>query len=66
LNDSKDDQVKLLILRRLNRARVGEARVREKLNDLASKEQSLPILSATIIAGLVEGSEGFLDVCGQR
>jgi beta-lactamase regulating signal transducer with metallopeptidase domain len=61
LNDSKDDRVKLLILRRLNRTRVGEERVKEKLNDLASKEQSLPIriealgaLARNIDDGVVE------------
>ncbi|HZC35962.1 MAG TPA: M56 family metallopeptidase [Chthoniobacterales bacterium] len=61
LNDSKDEQVKLLVLRRLNRERVDDARVREKLNDLASKEQSLPIrigalnaLARNIDDGVVE------------
>lgn len=61
LNDSKDEQVKLFILRRFNRERVGEAKVREKLNDLASKEQSLPIriealgaLARNIDDGVVE------------
>jgi beta-lactamase regulating signal transducer with metallopeptidase domain len=61
LNDSKDEQVKLLILRRLNRARVGEARVKEKLKDLAAQEQSLPIrigalgaLARNIDDGVVE------------
>ncbi len=50
LNESKDDQVKLLILRRLDRERVGEARVKEKLNELAAHEQSLPIRIAALSA----------------
>jgi beta-lactamase regulating signal transducer with metallopeptidase domain len=43
LNESKDEQVKLLILRLLSRERVGETRVKQKLNDLASQQQSVPI-----------------------
>jgi beta-lactamase regulating signal transducer with metallopeptidase domain len=48
LNDSKDEQVRLLILRRINRQRAGEARVKEKLSDLASQEQSVPIRIAAL------------------
>jgi beta-lactamase regulating signal transducer with metallopeptidase domain len=61
LNESKDEQVKLLILRRLNRERVGETRVKQKLSDLASQEQSVPIrvgalsaLARNIDDGVVE------------
>jgi beta-lactamase regulating signal transducer with metallopeptidase domain len=50
LNESKDEQVKLLILRKLNRERIGEARVKEKLIDLASQEQALPIRIAAMSA----------------
>ena len=48
LNESKDEQVRLLILRRINRERAGEARVKEKLSDLASQEQSVPIRIAAL------------------
>jgi len=50
LNESKDEQVRLLILRRLNRERVGETRVKEKLSDLAAQEQSVPIRIAVLSA----------------
>jgi HEAT repeats len=36
LNESKDEQVKLLILHKLDRERVGEPRVKEKLSELVS------------------------------
>lgn len=48
LNESKDEQVRLLILRRINRERAGEAKVKEKLSDLASQEQSVPIRIAAL------------------
>jgi hypothetical protein len=48
LNESKDEQVRLLILRRINRERMGEARVKETLSDLASQEQSVPIRIAAL------------------
>jgi beta-lactamase regulating signal transducer with metallopeptidase domain len=50
LNESKDEQVRLLILRRINRERAGEARVKEKLSDLASQEQSVRIRIAALDA----------------
>ena len=50
LNESKDEQIKLLILRKLNRERVGEARVKEKLSDLASQEQPVPVRIAALSA----------------
>jgi hypothetical protein len=50
LNESKDEQVKLLVLRKLNRERVGETKVKEKLSDLASQEQPVPIRIAALSA----------------
>jgi beta-lactamase regulating signal transducer with metallopeptidase domain len=61
LNESKDEQVKLLILHKLDRERVGEPRVKEKLSELASQDQSVPIrigalsaLARNIDDGVVE------------
>jgi beta-lactamase regulating signal transducer with metallopeptidase domain len=48
LNESKDEQVRMLILRRINRERAGEGKVKEKLSDLASQEQSVPIRIAAL------------------
>jgi hypothetical protein len=50
LSESKDEQVKLLVLHRLNRERVGEAPVKEKLIELASQEQAVPIRIAALSA----------------
>jgi beta-lactamase regulating signal transducer with metallopeptidase domain len=50
LNESKDEQVKLQIVRRLSRERVGETKVKEKLSDLASQEQPVPIRIAALSA----------------
>jgi BlaR1 peptidase M56/HEAT repeats len=50
LNESKDERVRLLILHGLTRERVGEASVKEKLNDLATNEQSPPVRIAALSA----------------
>ena len=50
LDESKDEQVKVLVLHRLKRERVAEVRVKEKLNDLATHEQSIPIRIAALSA----------------
>jgi beta-lactamase regulating signal transducer with metallopeptidase domain len=48
LDESKDEQVKLLILYRLSRQRISETKVKEKLNDIAVSEQSVPIRRAAL------------------
>jgi beta-lactamase regulating signal transducer with metallopeptidase domain len=48
LDESKDEQLKVLLLRELNRDRVEQAKVKEKLNQLATREQSVPIRVAAI------------------
>ena len=61
LNESKDEQVRLLILHGLTRERVGEASVKEKLNDLASNEQSLSIRIAALSALARNIDDGVVD-----
>jgi hypothetical protein len=61
LNESKDEQVRLLILRGLTRERVGEASVKEKLNDLATNEQSLPIRISALSALARNIDDGVVD-----
>jgi beta-lactamase regulating signal transducer with metallopeptidase domain len=61
LNESKDEQVKLLILHRLNRERVGQAKVKEKLNDLAANEKSLPISISALSALARNIDDGVVD-----
>jgi hypothetical protein len=61
LNESKDEQVRLLILRGLTRERVGEASVKEKLNDLATNEQSLPIRISALRALARNIDDGVVD-----
>src|SRR5260370_4243537 len=61
LNESKDEQVRLLILRRFNRERVGETRVKEKLSDLAAQEQSVPIRIAVLSALALNIDDGVVE-----
>jgi hypothetical protein len=47
-NESKDEQVRLGILHRMTPKRAADPRVKEKLNDLALHETSVPIRTAAI------------------
>ncbi|MBV9875763.1 MAG: hypothetical protein JO025_13610 [Verrucomicrobia bacterium] len=47
-NQSKDEQTRLTILREMTPWRAGDPRVKEKLNDLALHETSIPIRTAAI------------------
>jgi beta-lactamase regulating signal transducer with metallopeptidase domain len=47
-NESKDEQVRLAILHRMTPQRTADPRVKEKLNDLALHETSVPIRTAAI------------------
>jgi beta-lactamase regulating signal transducer with metallopeptidase domain len=47
-NQSKDEQIRLTILHRMAPRRAADPRVREKLNDLALHETSIPIRTAAI------------------
>ena len=47
-NQSKDEQIRLTILREMTPRRAADPRVKEKLNDLAVHETSIPIRTAAI------------------
>ena len=47
-NQSKDEQIRLTILREMTPRRAADPRVKEKLNDLALHETSIPIRTAAI------------------
>ena len=47
-NQSKDEQIRLTILREMMPGRAADSRVKEKLNDLALHETSIPIRTAAI------------------
>ena len=47
-NQSKDGQIRLTILREMTPSRAADPRVKEKLNDLALHETSIPIRTAAI------------------
>jgi hypothetical protein len=47
-NQSKDEQIRLTILREMTPSRAADPRVKEKLNDLAVHETSIPIRTAAI------------------
>jgi hypothetical protein len=47
-NQSKDEQIRLTILREMTPRRAADPRVKEKLNDLALHETSVPIRTAAI------------------
>jgi beta-lactamase regulating signal transducer with metallopeptidase domain len=48
LNESKDEEVKIAILHRLTPRRAADPRVKDKLNDLALHEKSIPIRTTAI------------------
>jgi beta-lactamase regulating signal transducer with metallopeptidase domain len=48
LDESKDEQLKVLLLRELNGERVGQSKVKDKLNELATREPSISIRVAAL------------------